>query len=200
MKSLTRLESITTSRMGVIEFELPLNPLQNIWTFTNCYNELIFFSLVTFRRSVLEFSDKRVGELERACNAGNRIKFAPGKSLWFPNIFSDFLRIRTFSSIFKVNPVIWNGHNSFHRIFPFKFSAFYYTSTSIVYKFDIDPSRFWDPPFPLSFPLSFPPSESVFSFFFLSQALFLSLSLLVNWGPPTITTCKNCRIWDLARV
>jgi len=30
MKSLTRLESITTSRMGVIEFELPLNPLQNI--------------------------------------------------------------------------------------------------------------------------------------------------------------------------
>jgi len=44
---------------------------------------------------------------------------------------SEFWVLGTFSSNVEVNSVnSWNGHNSFQRIFPLKFSEFYNTSTS----------------------------------------------------------------------
>jgi len=76
-----------------------------------------------------------------------RTKFALVKSLDSSEFSSEFSDFKTFSSNVKVNPVIsWNGHNSFHRIFPlnsqdfatpqisFEFSGFYYTSSSFHIK------------------------------------------------------------------
>jgi len=77
--------------------------------------------------------------------AGRRTKFAPVKSLDSSEFSSEFSDLKILSSNVKVNPVIlWNGHNSFHRIFPsnpqdfttlqisFEFSGFYYTSTAFL--------------------------------------------------------------------
>jgi len=79
--------------------------------------------------------------------AGRRTKFAPVKSLDSSEFSSEFSDLKTLSRNVKVNPVIsWNGHNSFHRIFPwnsqdfttpqisFEFSGFYYTSNSFLVK------------------------------------------------------------------
>ena len=69
-------------------------------------------------------------------HAGRRIKFARGKSLDSWNFSSEFWVLGNFSSNVKINPEIsWNGHNSFQRIFPFKFSAFYYTSALGAFPF-----------------------------------------------------------------
>jgi len=80
-------------------------------------------------------------------DAGRRTKFASVKSLDSSEFSSEFSDLKILSSNVKVNPVIsWNGHNSFHRIFPlnsqdfttpqifFKFSGFDYTSNSFLIK------------------------------------------------------------------
>jgi len=72
-------------------------------------------------------------------HAGRRTKFAPVKSLNSSEFSSEFSDLKTLLSDVKVNPVISrnvisrnvisrNGHNSFHRIFSFEFSGFFYTS------------------------------------------------------------------------
>jgi len=80
-------------------------------------------------------------------NAGRRTKFVPAKSLNSSEFSWEIPDLETFASNVKVNPEIsWNGHNSFHRIFPsnfqdfttphisFEFSRFNYTSNSFLMK------------------------------------------------------------------
>ena len=59
-------------------------------------------------------------------HAGRRIKSARRKSLSILRTLSQFEFWGTFSSNVKLKPVIsWNGHNSFHRIFPSNSQDYY---------------------------------------------------------------------------
>jgi len=80
-------------------------------------------------------------------HAGRTMKFARRRSLDSWNFSSEFWVHGTFSSNVKVQPVIsWNGQNSFQRIFPFKFSAFYYP----LHHYEFGQPKFFSKTFELS--------------------------------------------------